>query len=54
MIDPAIENMINLIVEELKAQRQDNEGLFFRENDWMVDGRLDIASLATKIVENAK
>lgn len=54
MIDPVVEAMIKLIVDELKTQREDSEGIFFREEDWMVDGRLDIASLATKIVENAK
>lgn len=54
MIDPEVEVMISIIVDELKLQREDNEGVFFREEDWFVDGRLDIASLAVAIIEHTK
>lgn len=54
MIDPEIEAVIGIIIDELKVQREDSEGIFFREEDWFVDGRLDIAALATRIVEKQK
>ena len=56
MTDPLlVQKMIEIIVEELKSQHKGTEHIFrFREEDWMVDGWLDIASLATTIVEHVR
>lgn len=52
MIDPVVERLKSIIIKELKAQSEGDEPIFFREEDSMIEGRLDIDLLATVIVEN--
>lgn len=51
-MDPEVEKLTQTIRKCLLQYMEDNPEFYFREEDGMIDGRLDIRALAVAILES--